>query len=218
MIRRVQAQKSRTDQSCMQLGRTKFKLKPVTFSPGRQRQKCDAKSSCKRQIRWQRETDNLIDQLTAKADLAVSRGGFSKRTIDWLVNKGKGEMGVLYFLHKLGSLITLHSGKKPDHFETTNHSLSPRAREWVSEQENEWAQQSSPARQAGWSKQISERCEWMSEWTSEWPSTYDWILGCSGQLCTEKKERKRNFRREEGKTKEKMRIETKRKDNRKNKQ
>ena len=52
----------------------------------------------------------------------------------------------------------------------------------------------------------------MSERTSEWPSTYEWILGCSGQLCTDrKKERKRNFRREEGKTKEKMRIETKKK-------
>ena len=40
-------------------------------------------------------------------------------------------------------------------------------------------QRSARAKQAGWSKRMSERCEQTSKRTSEWPSTYVPILGVS---------------------------------------
>ena len=50
----------------------------------------------------------------------------------------------------------------------------------ASERANEWAQWSVRAKQAGWSRRMSEWCERTTKRTSEWPSTYVWILGFTG--------------------------------------
>ena len=48
-------------------------------------------------------------------------------------------------------------------------NLFPMSSEWVSERTNEWAERSTRAKQAVWSKRMSERCEWMRQRRSEWP-------------------------------------------------
>ena len=66
-----------------------------------------------------------------------------------------------------------------------NHFPMSKGVSKMSEQVNEWMQQSMRAKRTGQSKQMSERCEQMSKWTSKWPSTAVWFLDYSGPQCND---------------------------------